>query len=117
MNEIRAYAEDDLLDRQRVAWARGERPTPESFTNGDTSAQSHTTLLDLIYQEIVIREELGETPRPDDYFSKFPALKKEILIQFEVHAALRSEQEATLNVGDSQATAETLPTISIKQDK
>src|SRR5262249_36010571 len=50
-------------------------------------------ILDLLYQEILIREALGEPVHLDEYVRRFPQFSEELRLHFEVHAALRSISE------------------------
>ena len=45
-------------------------------------------ILDLIYNEIVLREEAGESPRLEEYLRRFPELAPQLELQFEVERAL-----------------------------
>ena len=47
-------------------------------------------ILDLIYNEILLREEMGESPRVDEYLGRFPDLADELKLQFDVEAAIQS---------------------------
>ena len=52
-------------------------------------ASSPEILLDLIYNEIVVREELGEEISLEDYVASYPQLERDLRLHFEVHRALR----------------------------
>jgi serine/threonine protein kinase/tetratricopeptide (TPR) repeat protein len=80
---------DDLLDIQNQRWQEG-RPSPiEDFMRQDPELQSNAELmLDLIYNEVRLREEAGQAPDLDDYRRRFPELKPLLDIQFEVHEAM-----------------------------
>ncbi len=98
-----------LLKHQRNAWRRGEPAPVETYLAQQplltTDAQA---ILDLIYNEIVIREELGESPRLEEYLSRFPALARDLELQFEVERAIQSE--SSVNVGaDLTLTASHAP--------
>ena len=53
---------DQMLDRQKRGWLDGSRPGVEELLRDSSLPSSTEVLLDLIYNEIVIREELGEQP-------------------------------------------------------
>jgi hypothetical protein len=73
-----------LLKHQRRAWRRGEPAPVEAYVAQQPLLQSDPqAMLDLIYNEIVLREELGESPRLEDYLSRFPKLASELELQFE----------------------------------
>ena len=84
---------DDLLDLQNRCWQEG-RPSPiELFLENDRELSSNSEIvLDLIYNEVRLREESGETPDLEEYGRRFPALKELLDVQFEVHRAMRPGQ-------------------------
>ena len=53
-------------------------------------------LLDLIYNEVVLREEDGEWPELDEYLRRFPQHAEDLRAQFDVHRALQSGRPFTL---------------------
>src|SRR5262245_4753711 len=78
-----------MLDEQRRAWRNGERKLVESFLlRVPELGRDHAGQLDLIYNEIVLREEAGERPTHQEYLQRFPALREELALQFEVDRAL-----------------------------
>src|SRR6185437_13729638 len=91
---------DAILDRQRHAWCEGNRPTVEELL-ADSDFRDHPELqLDLIYNEIVLREELGEQPTEAEYAARYPRLQSALERQFEVHRAVldrRLTETAHLN--------------------
>jgi WD40 repeat protein len=89
----------EVLMRQRRAWQSGQRPTVESLLEQHPHlSKDADSLLDLIYNEIVLREEVGQTPALADYSDRFPHLAEELRLLFEVDNALtvlRPEGEAS----------------------
>ena len=47
-------------------------------------------LLDLVYNEVVLREEDGESPQLDEYLDRFPGHDEALRAQFDVHQLLRT---------------------------
>jgi len=100
-----------LVDEQRRSWQNGERVLVESFLprvpglNADRAG-----LLDLIYSEIVLREEVGERPTPREYLERFPHLRDELTLQFEVDRALNlellTEQQPPVEMAKSEPPVE-----------
>jgi eukaryotic-like serine/threonine-protein kinase len=85
---------------QRRRWREEEAVRVETYLaqhpalHGDADA-----LLDLIYNEIVLREEAGEQPRLDDYLGRFPRFEAQLRQLFEVHSAIENsgdEDESTV---------------------
>jgi serine/threonine protein kinase len=51
-------------------------------------------MLDLIYGEILLREDNGEFPTEDEYVLRFPELSDQVRRQFQVHRALMQDAES-----------------------
>jgi len=51
-------------------------------------AGDDNAVLDLIYNEVVLRETAGQRPEVDDYLRRFPHLAADLRVQFEVDQAL-----------------------------
>jgi tetratricopeptide (TPR) repeat protein/tRNA A-37 threonylcarbamoyl transferase component Bud32 len=78
-----------LLAYQRRAWRRGERAAVEAyFAQYPALAADAEAVLDLIYQEVLLREQAGESPRLEEYRRRFPHLAPQLELQFEVEGAL-----------------------------
>ena len=86
---------DDLLTRQRQSWNDGERLTVEELLQSDSpSADDPQLVLDLIYSEVLLREEQGENPAPHVYTDRFPDLADDIRRQFQLHECLKDSTDA-----------------------
>jgi serine/threonine protein kinase/Tfp pilus assembly protein PilF len=82
-----------LLDDQNRRWLLGERVAVEDYLAREPAlGNDPDSLLDLIYNEIRLREEGGETPELDEYRRRFPDLEELLRLQFEVHQAMRPGQ-------------------------
>src|SRR5262245_18162158 len=84
---------EQLLDRQNQAWLAGQRPSVEELLADSALRGSSDTLLDLLYNEVVRREALGESPSFEEYSRRYPELGDELRMIFDVHAALEPEPE------------------------
>jgi WD40 repeat protein len=85
-----------LLLHQRESWSRGERISIEALLKRQPGLrENNDAVLDLIYNEVVLREERGEVPRLTDYLSRFPHLAEPLRLQFEVDAAITAERPTT----------------------
>ncbi len=51
-------------------------------------AHNAEVMLDLIYNEVVTREELGETPNLEEYVTRYPGLRDDLKLHFEIHGAM-----------------------------
>jgi tRNA A-37 threonylcarbamoyl transferase component Bud32/tetratricopeptide (TPR) repeat protein len=79
---------ESLLDRQSRSWLAGGRPTVEELLDGSSLRDDPEAQLDLIYNEIVLREELSEDAPADEYLRRFPHLRHDLELHFEVHRAV-----------------------------
>src|SRR6266849_5856284 len=78
-----------LLVEQRQRWQRGERVPVEAFLEKAPALGADADgLLDLIYNEFLLREEAGERPQPAEYLGRFPALAAPLQALFAVDHAL-----------------------------
>jgi serine/threonine protein kinase/tetratricopeptide (TPR) repeat protein len=76
-----------LLVHQRLLWQRGERVPVEQLL-AQENADRPDLALDLIYHEMVLRSEQGETPQLEEYLRRFPQLAPQISLQFRVDPAI-----------------------------
>jgi eukaryotic-like serine/threonine-protein kinase len=89
MSESTQELLDHLLMQQRQHWQRGERVLVEAYLRQHPAlAGQSDAFLDLIYHEVVLREQHGETPRLEEYQQRFPQFAVQLQQQFEVHQAL-----------------------------
>jgi hypothetical protein len=80
-----------LMSDLRARFSRGEPVRVEEYlTRHPELAGDADAILDLIYLEIVLREEHGESPRPEEYRRRFPHLAAPLADMFEVHDALEA---------------------------
>ncbi|MFO1043791.1 MAG: serine/threonine-protein kinase [Planctomycetaceae bacterium] len=79
---------DSILDQQRHLLMTGQRPSVESLLAGSTLESDREAQLDLVYNEVVVLEELGENPVIDDYLVQFPHLEQDLKVHFEIHRAV-----------------------------
>lgn len=80
-----------LLDEQRARWQRGNRSSVETLCTEHPEVQSHPdVILDLIYNEILLREQAGDEPALAEYARRFPQFAAQLKDQFEVHHALQT---------------------------
>ena len=82
---------DSLLEDQSKRWQRGERVLVETYLEQRPALQANPkAVFELIYQEIVLREETGEAPPLEEYLRRFPQFASKLRGQFEVDEAFRS---------------------------
>jgi WD40 repeat protein/serine/threonine protein kinase len=80
---------ETLRHRQSEAWHRGERQLVESLLKaaGEPSLDDEL-LLDLIYSEILLRENLDGPVSLDEYVGRFPRLVERLRKLFDLHRAI-----------------------------
>ncbi len=102
-----------LLEQHRQCWRDGERLSVEAFLEKIPRPDlDDDMLLDLIYNEVLLREEHGDSPDLDDYLRRFPQFAGELRSQFDVHRALESGRAFTLNLFSASFVLENQPPIA-----
>lgn len=73
---------DDLLARQRLCWQQGNAKLVEEYLQEHPHlASSQELLVDLVYQEFLLRSDLGHAPTLDEYAVRFPSLQIPLMQQ------------------------------------
>ena len=103
---------DDLVARFNAAWSNGEPTTIERFlaaAGGEEPAEDE--LFELIYTEVVLREQAEEFPTHAEYRRRFPEHADRVGRLFEVHEAVRDASLPGLGNGrtGTNPTAEPTP--------
>ena len=76
---------------QRERWQRGDRAAVELYlAQRPALAADPDGVLDLIYHEMLLREEAGEPPRLPEYLERFPHFAAELRRLFDVHQLVES---------------------------
>ena len=74
---------------QSQRWRRGEAIPVEAYLAQNPTLKDNTDgVLELVYNEVLEREEQGESPKLAEYQQRFPWLAGELAPLFEVHSAL-----------------------------
>ena len=88
----RSSRQEQLLADQRDCWKRGERMPVEVYLERHPDLRANPeAMLDLIYHEVVLREQIGEEPTAEEYIGRFPPLTDAIREQFEIHCLFTQE--------------------------
>jgi serine/threonine protein kinase/Flp pilus assembly protein TadD len=91
---------------QRQRWLQGERLRVEDYLQKHPDLRDHPEeLLDLIYNEILLRDEMGHAPRLDEYLRRFGEFEQQIRQLFEVHEVLEHEGLSQTTMIASQTEA------------
>ena len=102
-----------LLEQHRQCWRDGERLSVEAFLEKFPRPDlDDDMLLDLIYNEVLLREEHGDSPDLDEYLRRFPRFAGDLRSQFDVHRALESGRAFTLNLSSASFVLENPPLIT-----
>lgn len=84
---------DRLQQDQRRRWRTGEHVRVETyFTEHPELLAAEACALQLLYSEILLREEVGEFPQLEEYVERFPQFADQFPLLLEVHQALESGQ-------------------------
>src|SRR5690349_14561573 len=79
------------LDQAR-RWQQGERVRVEAYLEQQPDLGTNPEgLLDLIYNEIYLREQKGDRPQLEEYLQRFPRFASQLRVQFEVHRAIEED--------------------------
>jgi tetratricopeptide (TPR) repeat protein len=83
---------EQLCAEQRQRWQGGERVTAAFYLERHpTLADRLDCAVELVYNEVLLREEQGEAPQLDEYLQRFPHLTPQLHRLFAVHQALASQ--------------------------
>ena len=75
----------ELRAEQRQRWRAGERPLAESYLDRHPELRADPeAAVDLIFNEFLLREQLGESPSIEEYRQRFPEHAKTLLAQIEM---------------------------------
>ncbi len=84
---------DRVLAEQRQRWQQGDRvPVEQYLEQWPALRDDAEAVLQLIFNEVVLRERGGEVPRPEEYQTRFPPLAGQIELQFAMDRALRLDR-------------------------
>src|SRR5262245_33769920 len=107
-----------LLLEQRWRWRRGDRVRIEDYLAQYPALHSDDeAVLDLVCNEIDLREESGEAPELAEYLERFPQFAAQLGALFEVHRALRPAPPAGATVREGERAApEAEPPVARTRD-
>jgi hypothetical protein len=101
-----------LLDDQKQRWQRGEHRAVEAYLQQypDLLARPDD-VLELICQEIVLREGQGDRPTLEEFLARFPGLAPQLRIQFAVNEAIQVNAGNSSEESGPVTSPEPAPTI------
>src|SRR5262245_46828965 len=75
---------------QRERWRRGERVPAEAYRDEVPELRAdRDTFFSLVFSEFMLRDELGESPRLEEYIQRFPDFERDLRQQHEVYQAIK----------------------------
>ena len=81
-----------LAGELRSRWRSGQRVSIETLGAAFAQvAKNEEQLLELVYHEVLIREEFGEKPTVDDFTARFPQHVERLQRLFAVHGAIEDD--------------------------
>jgi serine/threonine-protein kinase len=82
---------EELCNHQRQDWREGQRRAVEEYiAQRPELLLDSDAILDLVYNEIILREASGDRPGLEEYLRRFPALDAELRRQFDIHRLLET---------------------------
>jgi eukaryotic-like serine/threonine-protein kinase len=100
-----------LLINQRERWQQGDCVPVEKLVEEQPTLRDQAgPVLELLYHEMLLREEQGQPPQLDDYLRRFPQFASQVRMQFEVHAALTAANGCSADHEGSPAAPGAGPT-------
>ena len=93
MAEERTSAQllERLRNEQRKRWEGGERVLAETLLQHHVTLQANADCaLELVYNEMLLREKFGDPPQLEEYVERFPQFAPGLKRLFEVHQVLES---------------------------
>jgi predicted Ser/Thr protein kinase len=95
---------------QRRRWESGERVTAEDYLlRHPALATDPEAVVDLIFNEFLLREQLGEAPSLADYQRRFPSYAAVLVLQGELHRALAAHTQVPSLADAASSVREALP--------
>jgi eukaryotic-like serine/threonine-protein kinase len=91
---------EEMIER----WRQGERPLSEEFLNRHPELwQRPQEALELIYEEICLRQEYGLPVTPEDFIRRFPQWREQLEVLLDCHRMLEGGQPSPRlpSVGDT----------------
>jgi eukaryotic-like serine/threonine-protein kinase len=85
-----------LIERQRELWRQGNHVLIENLPGVNLARLDKEHLLDILFNEVVLREQCGERVTSEDYITRFPECAREIGHLLQMHRSLTSGSVAYL---------------------
>ena len=94
---------DSILIWRQECWRRRQRiRVSDVLSQAPWLSENPDAMLDLIYGEVLLREDIGERPVEEEYLQQFPSLAEQIRRQFQVHRALVKGTDVDCEIGTAE---------------
>ncbi len=102
-------------DQQR-RWERGERPPAEAYLAlPQVRAAGDEVALDVIFSEVVLRQDRNECPTADEYVRRFPAFERPLRLLFTDEQGMQSSFRGNTTVDRLTAPAPARPSAGVPE--
>ncbi len=79
---------DRLVKEMNTRWEKGERATAEELLAEHTELESNAeAVIELVYEELCLRERHGDRESPERIFARFPQWQAELRMLLDCHEA------------------------------
>src|SRR5271170_4009191 len=103
----------ELRREQSERWQHGDRVLAESFVMRQSDLFSDGKLLiDFVFAEFCLRQDLGDSPSVDEYVRRFPQLENQIRPLLEGFQHADRKPPATPTASESTAASGMAPDVS-----
>jgi serine/threonine-protein kinase len=107
----------DIRAEQRAQWEAGNHVLIETLIDRHPEIQSEAnSIIDLIYSEVLLREELGETISWEEYYQRFPVYADGLRRQQSIHQLMENFSSSTVQstVLEPPSSRDNLDTVEIE---
>src|SRR5262249_44820 len=107
----------EIRAEHRAQWEAGNHVPIEAFIDRHPEIQSEAnSVIDLIYSEVLLREELGESISWEEYYQRFPVYAAGLRPQQSIHQMMQSFSASTVQstVPEPRSDRANLDTVEIE---
>jgi WD40 repeat protein/tRNA A-37 threonylcarbamoyl transferase component Bud32 len=96
---------EELLRDQSARWAAGDRVGAEFYLDRHPDFASDPRLIDLVYNEIILRERAGDRLDMQEFQRRFPQIASELQIQWELDREFLTARPSTESTPNHRSAA------------
>ncbi len=110
-----SVAMEALLQQQAADWVGGTPQTIRAYLDGDHAAlDRRALLLELIHQEVLLRQARGESPELKDYAEDYPEIAESLQRLFEIQGLCAAAGELSGAVGETSSSDSMHPPAALE---